>query len=64
MSTSCNGSNVYTLLIRPLLEYATWVWDPGGEGLKREIKMVQRRAARFVVDDYDSSSVTSAVEAS
>lgn len=46
----------YTSLVRPLLEYASCVWDPNGEGLKYEIEMVQRRAARFVLDDYDRNS--------
>ena len=47
---------VYTSLIRPLLEYASCVWDPSGERLKHELEMVQRRAARFVLDDYDRNS--------
>ena len=35
------------------------MWDPSGEGLKHELEMVQRRAARFVLDDYDrKKSVT------
>ena len=50
---------VYLSLVRPLLEYASCVWDPSGEGLKHELEMVQRRAARFVLDDYArNSSVT------
>ena len=50
---------MYISLIRPLLEYASCAWDPSGEGLKRELEMVQRRAARFVLDDYDrTKSVT------
>ena len=44
---------VYASLVRPLLEYACCVWDPSGEGLKHEIEMVQRRAARCVLNDYD-----------
>ena len=47
---------VYTSLVRPLLEYASCVWDPSGEGLKHEIERVQRRAARFVLDDYVRTS--------
>ena len=51
--------NVYTALVRPLVEYACCVWDPCGEGMKHELEMVQRRAARFVLDDYNrESSVT------
>ena len=47
---------VYLSLVRPLLEYASCVWDPSGEGLKHELEMVQRRAARFVLDDYARNS--------
>ena len=50
---------VYTSLVRPLLEYASCVWDPCGEGMKRELEMVQRRAARFVLNDYDRTSSVS-----
>ena len=50
---------VYVSLVRPLLEYASCVWDPSAEGTKHDIEMVQRRAARFVLNDYDrTSSVT------
>ena len=47
---------VYFSLVRPLLEYASCVWDPSGEGLKHELEMVQRRAARFVLDDYNNNN--------
>ena len=47
---------VYMSMVRPLLEYASCVWDPCGEGLKHDIEMVQRRAARFVLNDYDRTS--------
>ena len=50
---------VYASLVRPLLEYSSCVWDPSAEGTKHDLEMVQRRAARFVLDDYDrNSSVT------
>ena len=50
---------VYVSLVRPLLEYASSVWDPSAEGTKHDFDMVQRRAARFVLNDYDrTSSVT------
>ena len=52
---------VYTSLVRPLLEYASCVWDPSGEGLKHEIERVQRRAARFVLDDYARTSSVDAM---
>ena len=50
---------MYISLVRPHLEYASCVWDPWGEGMKHELEMVQRRAARFVLNDYERhSSVT------
>ena len=39
-------------LVRPILEYASCVWDSCGSGLRSEIEMIQRRAARFVMNDY------------
>ena len=50
---------MYLSLVRPHLDYASCVWDPWGEGMKHELEMVQRRAARFVLNDYGrQSSVT------
>ena len=45
--------------MRPILEYASVVWDPVGEGnqsLRYELEMVQRRAARFVSGDWRRTS--------
>ena len=47
---------VYLSMVRPLLEYASCVWDPCEEGRKHELEMVQRRAARFVLNDYNRTS--------
>ena len=38
----------YIGLARPVLEYASVIWDPHTENLKSEIEKVQRRAARLV----------------
>ena len=49
----------YLTFIRPILEYASSVWDPTGEGnqhLRNEIEMVQRQAARFVYSDWRHTS--------
>ena len=50
----------YFTLVRPKLEYATAVWDPYTRNQISDIEMVQRRAARFVMNSYDrEASVTS-----
>ena len=59
----CNSqirSQAYFLYVRPILEYASIVWAPYTKTNIEKLESVQRRAARFVVSDYDfSSSVTS-----
>ena len=46
-------------LVCPLLEYSSAVWNPHTQGLITKIENVQRRAARFVVNDYSrTTSVT------
>ena len=46
------------------MEYACIIWDPVTQKNIRELKMVQRRAARFVTGDYGiTSSVTQMLEA-
>ena len=41
-------------LVRPLLEYASQAWDPYKDNLSNEIEKIQRRAARFVISDYQN----------
>ena len=49
----------YKAIVRPQLEYAAPVWDPHiQEGIQR-IEMVQRRAARWVLNDYSPYSSVS-----
>ena len=49
----------YKTLVRPIMEYASCVWDPNTNTNINKLEMVQRRAARFVKGDYDmTSSVT------
>ena len=48
--------NAYQTLVRPIVEYASPVWDPY---LKTEIdrlEMVQRRGARYVFNKHDNHS--------
>ena len=50
-------------MVRPQLEYASDVWDPHQVGDIMELEKVQRRAARWVLNDYDRlSSVTSMLD--
>jgi len=50
----------YKTLVRPKLEYAACSWDPYTTQQIYSLKMVQRRAARFVNRNYRrTSSVTS-----
>ena len=42
----------YKGLIRPVLEYASVVWDPHCKKLTNDLEKVQNRSARFVLSDY------------
>ena len=53
----------YHTLIRPVLEYASIVWSPYLATLINKIESVQRRSARFILNDYGrTSSVTNMLE--
>ena len=50
----------YRSLVRPIIEYSSVVWDPHTRVATNRIEMVQRKAARFVCNDFSRhSSVTS-----
>ena len=52
----------YTSLVRSILEYSSTVWDPFYQKDIDRLERVQRRAARFVLNDYKPlSSATSMV---
>ena len=49
----------YNTLLRPVMEYASIIWDPHTNVNIDKLEMVQRRYARFVFHDYRrTSSVT------
>ena len=47
-------AQAYTTLVRPVLEYASTVWDPYTLQQIYALERVQRQAARFVTGDYSS----------
>jgi hypothetical protein len=51
----------YKALVRPHLEYASTVWDPTAQKHINDIEAVQRRAARFVANDYKSTTSVTAI---
>ena len=59
ISQSHIKSQAYTTLVRPQLEYAAAVWDPYTKEKQEQLEMVQRRAARYVCNNYSrEASVT------
>ena len=53
----------YISLVRSVLEYSCSVWDPYHEKDIAKLEKVQRKAARFVKNDYTrQSSVTSIMQ--
>ena len=49
-------SRAYASLIRPVAEYASVAWSPH---TAKDIESIQRRAARFVLNDYSRNSSVS-----
>ena len=56
-------SAAYFSMVRPILEYSSTIWSPYTKDYIHKIKMVQRRAARYITNRYtNTSSVTSMIE--
>ena len=52
-------SKSYLCYVRPIVEYSSTVWDPHFKDDIHKIEMIQRRAARFVFNNYNlTDSVT------
>ena len=45
----------YKAIVRPILEYASSVWDPHTTKLIRKLEMIQRRAARFCLNRHHNT---------
>ena len=52
-SDSHSKEMAYKNCIRPILEYSSSAWNPHQDVLKQEVERVQKRAARFVTNDYN-----------
>jgi hypothetical protein len=42
----------YLTLVRPILEYASSVWDPSTKENIKKLEQIQKRAARFITSEY------------
>ena len=51
----------YNTYVRPQLEYCSVVWHPWQKYLTDKLELVQRSAARYVLNDYDRESSVSAM---
>ena len=59
------NSTTYTTMVRPVLDYASTVWDPHHQGDIKILEQVQRRAAIYGYNDYTTCTpgcVTSMVK--
>jgi hypothetical protein len=47
---------MYTSLVRPVVEYSSPVWNPSEEQQICQVEQIQRKAARYVFNDYRDRS--------
>ncbi|XP_071479335.1 uncharacterized protein B0403.1-like [Diadema antillarum] len=52
-------TTAYQALVRPLVEHGCSVWDPYTAGCIQQLEMIQRRAARYVLNRYHNTSSVS-----
>ena len=48
-------NNCYKALVKPVLDYAATVWSPYTQKDIDMVEQVQRRAARFIFNNYSHS---------
>jgi len=53
--------STYLTMVRPQMEYASALWDPHHNSLIQQLEKVQRRAARWIFNDYSRFSSVSAM---
>ena len=51
-------ATTYTTMVRPVLEYASTVWDPSLRKDVQKLEKVQRSASRYVFNNYDRTPGT------
>ena len=64
---SCCSSSIkataYLMIVRPSMEYAAVIWDPYHHNNIQQLEKVQRRAVRWVLNDFNQfSSVTAMLQ--
>ena len=59
ISDSSIKEKAYKVYVRPVLEYSAAVWDPHHAKDKEKFEAVQKRAARFVLNNYRTTSSVS-----
>ena len=57
---TCNRElQCYKTYFRPIIEYASPVWDTNNKNVTQKVERVQRKAARFILNDYNKDSSVS-----